>query len=82
MLNQIRSAEDDEHLVLGRSLMDRGFRHLFLHDPERASALLKVPLSAEAVRRIQARLAQIAAMPDSERARFTSAVNALERWKQ
>jgi hypothetical protein len=77
-----RSCPDDEYLVLGRALMDTGFRDLFLHDPEAASARLEVRLASDAIQRIRRRLDRIEALNGDERARFSSALTSFERWKQ
>ena len=62
--------------------MDIGFRDLFQHDPDRASAMLDVSLPPEAIQRIRQRLDRIETMSQDQRARLTSAVSSLERWKQ
>jgi hypothetical protein len=77
-----RLLNTDEHLVLGRILMDRGFKDLFLHDPTRASAMLDVSLGAEGVDLIRQHLGTIEGMDPVHRGRLTSSINTVERWKQ
>jgi hypothetical protein len=73
---------DDECLVLGRILMDQGFRDLFRHDPQRACVQLDVAISAEALERIHLRLTRLDALDLEERGTFTTRLNSFERWKQ
>ena len=84
MLTERRTGEpcDEEHLVLGRSLTDPSFRDLFLHDPERAAAMLQIVLSPESVERVRRRLCSIREMSTLERGHFSSKMNSRERWKE
>jgi hypothetical protein len=77
-----RSLNTDEHLVLGRMLMDRGFKDLFLHDPTRASAMLDVSLGSEGIDLIRQHLGTIEGMDPVQRGTLTTSINTVERWKQ
>jgi hypothetical protein len=73
---------DDEHLVLGRSLMDRGFRDLFRQDDRRACKKLGISLTASAIERIHRNLDKLDALDLQGRGAFTTRLNSRERWKQ
>ena len=73
---------DEVALMLGRILMDHGFRDLFEHDPMRAGVTVGLTLEAATITRIHKRLAKLNSMEPSARSLFSSELNALERWKQ
>jgi hypothetical protein len=69
-------------LMLGRMLMDQGFRDLFRHDPLRAGAALGLSLQPATVAHLQRSLAKLEAMDVAARSRFSTHLSSLERWKQ
>ena len=73
---------DDEYLVLGRVLMDKGFQDLFRHDAQSACERLDVSLSPEAQERIRLTLARMDSLDPAARGVFTTRLNSLERWRQ
>ncbi len=73
---------DEVALVLGRILMDDGFRDLFQHDPLRAGAAIGLALEPATIARIHERLAKLNALDAAARSRFSSKLKSLERWKQ
>jgi hypothetical protein len=84
MATETRSAPrtDDEYLVLGRILMDQGFRDLFRHDPQAAYNQLGVSLSPDASDRIRRQLKKMDSLLPKARGAFTTRLNSMERWKQ
>jgi hypothetical protein len=73
---------DEEHLVLGRALMDQGFRDLFRHDAGQACSRLQVSISSEACARIRQYLDKIDSLDAVARDALSTKLRMLERWKQ
>ena len=76
-----RSMRDNEHFMLGRILMDTGFRDLFLHDPDSAAAALDLRLSPDSVQRLRRQLQAISDMDPTTKATLSSMLSSLDRWK-
>lgn len=72
----------DVNLMLGRILMDEGFKNLFRHDPVRAGAAIGLAPEPMTIMRIHELLARMDAMGPAARSRFSSRLLSLERSTQ
>jgi hypothetical protein len=67
------------NLILGRILMDEGFKNLFQHDPVRAGAAIGLKLEPTTIARVHDLLARMDAMDATARILFSSRLSSLER---
>jgi hypothetical protein len=79
--NEVRGRET-LCLVFGRMLADRGFRDLFVHDPQRAAEVLRITLTSDEIAELRSYLDRLDNASPLMQSVLSSEMNSLERWKQ